>query len=836
MTLWQRLKGRLTGRHTSIGFKLTMLAAIAVVAFLILAVAESFAVRNIRDQVEAEDITRRVYRARSLFSRRAESKANLISEFSFWDDTWDMVNDPTSAASREHIRENFLEWLPQRYGDRLIEIWNRQRDSLWAWADTAVVGTRYEIERAQLFDRLETKRLDAGYIRGSRGLMLLASALVLHEWDQTLQGPYNGYLIAAEPIDSARIAEIEDELQERVEIHPLPAVWPADSVGVVLERDSVAATFALAGLYGRPVALVTLRSSGSRIGQLAPSTSLVLLATMVVGILVLAVLWRMGNRLVVRPLREIGGALETMQQEGGLSRIETHPPTHEWGLFVSAFNRTIEALKNSEHRYRVLFDHSADAQFLLEANSTQTILEANPAAEVLTGRDRGQMIGRPLSQVLPLDPSPSNDGTFRFRRPDGSVFIVGVVTADLEIGGAPRQLASLRDLTRNEALSAQLRQSQKMEAIGSLAGGIAHDFNNLLGAVIMAASTLKEETAGNPHAQESIETIQQASRRAAELTRRLLSFARREPRGTGSVDINKVVQNVVQLCERTFDRAIRLETSIADNLPPVGGTDGELEQALLNLCINSRDAMPSGGLIRISTSVRLVTAQQSARMREVRPGFYVTVTVSDNGFGLTAEAEQHLFEPFFTTKGPGKGTGLGLPMVYGVVRARGGGIEVRNHPGNGVAFEIFLPVASAVSREKLPAPAIQPPRGTERVLIIDDEVALRRSVSRGLARLGYTVDVAENGIEGVRMVQEQPERYDLVILDMMMPEMGGAETFQQIRRIRPDMKVLISSGYSADGERSDLLREGASGFLQKPFDTSDIAAAVREVLDQVNSA
>jgi CheY-like chemotaxis protein len=213
----------------------------------------------------------------------------------------------------------------------------------------------------------------------------------------------------------------------------------------------------------------------------------------------------------------------------------------------------------------------------------------------------------------------------------------------------------------------------------------------------------------------------------------------------------------------------------------------------------------------------------------------VTVTVSDTGSGLTPEAELRLFEPFFTTKGPGKGTGLGLPMVYGLVRAQGGGILVRNDPGRGVEFEIYLPTVAATPEAKPAERASQSPRGTERVLIIDDEVALRRSVSRGLARLGYTVDVAADGAEGVRMVQGSPLAYDLVILDMMMPEMGGTETFQLIRRIRPDLKVLICSGYSVDSERNDLLREGAAGFLEKPFDSSDIAAAVREVLDRVSS-
>ena len=829
-----RLSRLLLESRTSIGAKLTMLAAIAVAAFLILASTEWLAVRDIRDRFEAQDIARRVHRARALFARRAESKADVLSEFAFWDDTWDVVEHPTSPASKEHINENFLDWLPGRYNQRLVEIWNLKREPVWSWRDTALIGERVEVDRQELFDCLDTERLTAGYVRGSRGLVLLTSALIMREWDQALQGPSNGFLVAAEPIDSARIAEIEEELQEKVEIMPLPASWPADSIGVKLSGDSVQAVFALSGFNGAPVALVGLRSSRGLIGQLAPSTSVPLLATAVVGILVLALLWRAGNHLVVRPLKEIGGALEAMQLEGGLSRIESRPPTHEWNLFVTGFNSTIDALKSSERRYRVLFDHSADAQFLLDTK-TQTILEANPAAEVVAGRPRHDMVGRPLTTVIRLDPSPSNDGTFRIRRPDSTVLTVGVVTAELEIGGAPRQLASLRDLTKNEALSAQLRQAQKMEAIGSLAGGIAHDFNNLLGAVIMASSSLREETGGHPDALASIETIEQAAGRAAELTRRLLSFARREQRSTGLVALNDAVKNVVRLCERTFDPAIRLEMDLADPPPAVIGDSGQLEQVLLNLCINSRDAMPSGGTLRITTASRELTARQSTSPRDLEPGSYVTVTVTDTGFGLTAEAEQHLFEPFFTTKGQGKGTGLGLAMVYGLVRAHGGDIQVHNRPGAGVDFEIYLPVARGVLPSSPHRMASAPARGTERVLVIDDEVSLRKLMSRALVRLGYTVDMAENGAQGSRMVKDAPEAYDLVILDMMMPEMGGTEAFHLIRQTRADIRVLVCSGYSADGERRELLQEGLAGFLQKPFDTNDLAASVREILDRVSS-
>ncbi len=812
------------------------MAGVAVAAFLLLAVIESYAVRSILDQVEREDLARRVHRARRYFERRAESKANLISEFSFWDDTWDMVNDPHSAASEEHIRENFLEWLPQRYGDRFIEIWDKRRQPVWSWSDTAVVGLHPDIERQEIFDRLTTDRLNAGYVRGTRGMLLVASALILHEWDQTLQGPYNGYLIAAEPIDAKRIEEFEDELQEQLQILPVRDGWSSDSIGlnIVAGGDSVEATFQLMGYTGKPVALVAMRTSRTFTHKLATSTFFLLVGSIAVGVVVLALLWRAANRLVVRPLHDIGGALEAMQTRGSLAPIDTTPPFREWSIFVSAFNGMIEALQSSEKRYQVLFDQAADAHFLLDAK-TQTILEANPAAEALAGMEKREMIGRPFSTVLRLEPSPDNDGTFKTRRADGSHLTVGVATADLELAGAPRQLAALRDLTRNEALSAQLRQAQKMEAVGSLAGGIAHDFNNLLGAVLMASSTLREETAGNPHAAESIETIEQASRRAAELTRRLLSFARREQRRTTAVAINEVVSNVVRLCERTFDRAIRIEVVTSDGLPAISGDAGELEQALLNLCINARDAMANGGVLRLETKTRDIGAAAGGPLRDISPGSYVTVTVADTGTGLTAQAEEHLFEPFFTTKGQGKGTGLGLAMVYGLIRSHGGGIEVRNRPGKGVDFEIFLPVGKGQPGVSPPTLVSTAPRGDERLLIIDDEPALRSAISRALSRLGYSVEVAENGARGLHCFRDKPEGFDLVILDIVMPEMGGTETFHLIRDIRPDVPVLVCSGYSATADLNELLGAGANGFLQKPFDAVDLALRVREILDKGKS-
>lgn len=820
--------------NSTIRGKLTLLAIAAVGAFLLVSVGESLAVRSILREVERRSIDRRVYRARATFQRLAENKANLVSEFSFWDDTWRAEDDPDTPWARRFIKENFVGWLPNRYGDQIIEIWSRSRTPVLRWSDSSVAELAPYIDHSQLFAIADRQKLAAGYVATPRGVLLVASSLVLRSTDSRLTGPSNGYVIAGQMIDSAAIARISDELQDNFQIRGVLPAWPPDSIMIepTASGDTIVTTFALRGLNDAPVAMVVMSSSREFTRKLASLAYVVLILTVLIGIVVLSLLWRAGNRMVIRPLGEIALALEQMQHRGQLAPLDTSQPTHEWGTFIRAFNGTVAAWQSSEKRYQVLFDQAADAYLLLEGD-TQRILTANPAAEALAGLSCEEMIGQSFGAILPLETSIENHGTFRLRRRDGSLLTVSMVCADLEIDGARRKLASLRDLTQHEILSAQLRQSQKMEVVGSLAGGIAHDFNNLLGAVLMATSSLRIETEGNQLVQESIETIEQASHRAAELTRRLLSFARREHQRSVPVSLADVVSNVVRLCERTFDRAIRIHVAVAPELAAISGDPGQLEQALLNLCINARDAMPSGGVLRISVEARILPGDSAQALTGASERRFVVVTIADTGLGLTAQAEKHLFEPFFTTKGQGKGTGLGLAMVYGIVKNHGGTIQVRNLPGRGVTFELHLPAGDTAFPFPVHPLVRVPPRGTEHLLVIDDEAALRSVVARTLTRLGYTVDSAENGVRGVERFASDPFAVDLVLLDVVMPEMGGAETFRRLREIRPDLPVLVCSGYSADAERKELLDSGAAGFLEKPFDTIDLARAVREVLDKL---
>jgi CheY-like chemotaxis protein len=400
------------------------------------------------------------------------------------------------------------------------------------------------------------------------------------------------------------------------------------------------------------------------------------------------------------------------------------------------------------------------------------------------------------------------------------------------VDSAHHSLAAVRDLSERETLEAQLRQAQKMEALGTLAGGIAHDFNNLMGAVLVSTATLKEELGRAHPSIASVETIERASRRAAELTRQLLSFARRKRLRVAPINLVDVVRDIGRMCARTFDRAIRIETLAPQDVVLVNGDAGQLEQALLNLCINSRDAMPDGGILTLDVRVRDIDEAAAHAIPLEAAGTWAVVSVSDTGIGMPPEVRQRLFEPFFTTKEQGKGTGLGLAMVYGIVKSHGGLVAVNSSTGGGTRVELFLPVVGEGAA--LPAPSLlveEAQGGRETILLVDDEPDLRSAMARALRRLGYTVLEAENGRVALELLNGQPA-VSMAILDLVMPVMGGVEAFGRMRQMRPGLPILLCSGYASAADVQGLLNQGANGFLPKPFETADLAREVRQVLDQ----
>jgi signal transduction histidine kinase len=380
---------------------------------------------------------------------------------------------------------------------------------------------------------------------------------------------------------------------------------------------------------------------------------------------------------------------------------------------------------------------------------------------------------------------------------------------------------------RHRALEERLRQSEKMEAIGRLAGGIAHDFNNQL-AGIMGFAELLLDSLGDDSLRKYADNILKASRRAAGLTRKLLTFARKSSIVKAPTDIHAVIGEVVALLQHSIDKRIDIALHLDAQPSEIQGDPSQLPNALLNLALNARDAMPQGGLLTLATA----TVQRGRRTEglDLDPGPYLRITVTDTGVGMDAETRRHLFEPFFTTKGPGEGTGLGLASVYATVRSHGGDLVVESAPGCGTTIQVFLPFGIAAPQIVAvdAAPLRFPASG--RILLLDDEELVRDLAAGILRDAGYQVVTGADGEDALRRFGLAQQPFDLVILDLMMPRLGGRDTFAAMRRIDPSVRVLVVSGLPLDGEAQLVLDEGAAGFLSKPFERAEL---LRKVADAI---
>jgi len=380
------------------------------------------------------------------------------------------------------------------------------------------------------------------------------------------------------------------------------------------------------------------------------------------------------------------------------------------------------------------------------------------------------------------------------------------------------------DITDRKNLEHQLLQSQKLESLGTLAGGIAHDFNNILGIIMGHAALLGEVAQDPPKLTRSAGAIEKAAKRGASLVRQILTFARKANVAFEPVNLNDIATELGRMIEETFPRSIAIALALEADLPSVKGDRTQLHQTLLNLCVNARDAMPSGGTLTITTG--------RVRREGTEPGWYARLTVADTGSGMDEETKRRIFEPFFTTKEPGRGTGLGLSVVYGIVQSHRGLIGVESAPGKGTKFTLDIPIPDSAAAEEIAAREADIARigGTETLMVVEDEEMLSELLKASLEALGYTVVVASNGDQALGMFESVGEEIDLVVSDLGLPGMSGAELFQKIRAIRGDARVIIATGYIDPETRSELLNLGACGFIQKPYLPDDVARAVREAL------
>jgi signal transduction histidine kinase len=391
--------------------------------------------------------------------------------------------------------------------------------------------------------------------------------------------------------------------------------------------------------------------------------------------------------------------------------------------------------------------------------------------------------------------------------------------------------AALRDeIAQTRRLEEQYRQAQKMEAIGTLAGGIAHDFNNLL-TVICGCSEMLLDPDGPPEdAADLTEQIRRAGLRAAGLTRQLLAFSRQQVLQPRLLDLNAVVLDMDKMLRRVIGEDVALTATLAPEPLSIKADPGQIEQLIMNLVVNSRDAMPRGGQLTVETSRVVLDASYASRHANVQSGNYIMLAISDTGLGMDAETQRRIFDPFFTTKAPGKGTGLGLASVFGIVKQSEGHIWVYSEPGQGTTFKIYFPIADAVEERPRAVPERTIPTGHETILVAEDEADVRAWTVLALRSLGYTVLEAANGQEAVRLSDEYAGHIHVLVTDVVMPEMGGRDAAELIRPRHPELKVLYLSGYTDDAVVRHGILHDEVAFLQKPFTRQSLGQKVREVL------
>ena len=378
-----------------------------------------------------------------------------------------------------------------------------------------------------------------------------------------------------------------------------------------------------------------------------------------------------------------------------------------------------------------------------------------------------------------------------------------------------------------DRLRDELRQAKKLEAIGRLAGGVAHDFNNLLTVIMGEAELLASHFPEESEAARSASHVAAAAQRAADLTRQLLSFARKGKYRTQPVDMHSLLRDVKQLLERSIDKRIEITLDLLAEQSTVLGDASELHSALLNLGINARDAMPDGGRLAFETRVvGLNEVDRRTSLAELKPGRYLQISVVDNGTGMNSETLERVFEPFFTTKRDHRGTGLGLAAVYGCVRSHGGSVCVASEVGRGTTFRVVLPVIAAAPSAAWEPDDSEPVRGTGHILLVDDEMPVREYVASLLMGLGYEVTACPDGVEALAVFEREHDQIDLVILDMVMPKLSGAEVFRAMKRIQPNVRALLLSGYTKEGAADALLSEGVLEFIHKPFHVGELSRVI----------
>ncbi len=558
--------------------------------------------------------------------------------------------------------------------------------------------------------------------------------------------------------------------------------------------------------------------------QIFINNNIFLLASITIG-----VLWRYYNDNLL---------IKKLSLEYDLAKDKEQLETYSTQLEELVQERTKE-LAISEQRFRELFDNASDGVVVLDKNGI--IINLNNKFCEMHGFDKSTLVGTHFKFLEVEDRKEENEEKLRrilhgdpivfetehYKR-DGTRIILEVSSKGINIGGELFVQSFHRDITEKKAIQEQLLHSQKMESIGSFAGGIAHNFNNLLTAILGYAELLQEYSNLDADSKHRVNNIESSARKAGVLVSKLLGFARSDTFEILPLNLNDVIDDSVKLLEGVLNKRIGLKTNLSNNIPTIEGDPNQIEQVIMNLMVNARDAMPDGGLITIETSVTEVTKDRLDISTYIMPGRYILLTISDTGFGIPKKIINRIFEPFFTTKEKGKGTGLGLAMVYGVIKDHKGYITARSEVGKGTTFDIYFPVSGKTVYKTI-KPQQSSLSGDENILVVDDEEDVLNFIRDILETHGYKVLPENNPLAAIDIFKKLSDKIQLVITDVTMSLMDGKDLIKNLRTINPDIKIIVVSGYSNEAITKDNTMIDA--FIRKPFEVYQLLSTVRSILN-----
>ncbi|MCL4468717.1 MAG: PAS domain S-box protein [Deltaproteobacteria bacterium] len=544
----------------------------------------------------------------------------------------------------------------------------------------------------------------------------------------------------------------------------------------------------------------------------------------------------------VTPVRVVFGPVFSREgaAEGGIGIIED----------ITLRKLTEETLRENEERFRTLTETTATAIFVY---ANDRFVYVNNACQQLTGYSADELLSRRFWDVVHPEYKelikergfarqrgeniPSRY-EFKIVRKDGTERWIDFTSGKIQWQGKAAAIASAFDITERkqaeeekQRLESQLLHAQKMEAVGRLAGGVAHDFNNMLNVIIGYAEIVLGKIGQDAFPRNEVEEIIKAATRSASLTQQLLAFSRKQIIQPRVLDINALLKNLEKMLRRLIGEHIDVVFALEQNVGRVKADPVQIEQVIMNLAINARDAMIKGGKMTIETAMANLNDLYSKNHAEVAPGRYSMIAITDTGQGMDDETKSKIFEPFFTTKDKGKGTGLGLAMVYGIIKQSGGHIFVYSEPGHGTTFKIYLPCTDAAPDVTADVQRVKEHRGgNEHILVVEDEAKLRRLFEATIPSMGYRVTTAANGSEALVLVEERGLKPDLVVTDVVMPGMGGVELVERLRKNQPALRVLFMSGYTDNAIVHQGILDPGTPFIQKPFHIKDLAVKIKEVM------